>query len=85
MQEPSQSDSDRLLTQRDVADRLGVSVSWVRQETRAGRLGSVTLGAAGRRLVRYTPDALAAFITDREQPAAAAPNPYGRRRRGSAA
>ena len=36
--------SDRLLEAHEVAERLSVPVSWVRAETRAGRLPHVALG-----------------------------------------
>jgi hypothetical protein len=36
--------SERLLDAAEIADRLGVPISWVRAETRAGRLPCLTLG-----------------------------------------
>lgn len=84
MQQPTPSTTERLLTQSDVAERLGASVNWVRQQTKAGHLSHVVLGDSGR-IVRYTPAAVEAFIAQREVPAATAPNPHGRRRRGAAA
>jgi excisionase family DNA binding protein len=36
--------SERLLTAREVAELLSVPESWVRQETRAGRLPHLELG-----------------------------------------
>lgn len=36
--------TDRLLTATEVADRLGVDESWVREHTRAGNIPFVPLG-----------------------------------------
>jgi excisionase family DNA binding protein len=36
--------TDRLLTAAEVADRLSVPESWVRAETRAGRMPCIKLG-----------------------------------------
>ena len=55
--------SDRLLTAAEVAELLSVPESWVRQETRAGRLPHLKLG----RYKRYDWPAVAAWLeTQRE-------------------
>lgn len=85
MPEPTASDSERLLTQRDVAQRLGRSVVWVRQQTAAGKIAHVDLGTEQRPAPRYRLQDVEAFELALLRPATSAPNPYGRRRRGSAA
>jgi excisionase family DNA binding protein len=50
--------SERLLTAAEVAERLAVPESWVRRETRAGRMPHVALG----RYRRYEWDAVAAWV-----------------------
>src|ERR1700730_15378213 len=40
----STRDAEKLLTARELAERLGVPESWVRTEERAGRIPSVRLG-----------------------------------------
>ena len=50
--------SDRLLTASEVADRLSVPESWVRQETREGRMPHLELG----RYRRYDSDAVVAWL-----------------------
>jgi excisionase family DNA binding protein len=50
--------SDRLLTAREVAERLTVPESWVRAETRAGRMPALELG----RYRRYEWDAVVAWL-----------------------
>jgi excisionase family DNA binding protein len=51
-----------LLEAKDVAELLAVPVSWVRRETRAGRLPVVELG----RYRRYRRDAVLAWVEGRE-------------------
>lgn len=85
MPEPTPSDSERLLTQRDVAQRLGRSVVWVRQQTAAGNIACVDLGTEDRPAPRYRVQDIEAFELARLKPATTTPNPYGRRRRGAAA
>jgi excisionase family DNA binding protein len=53
---------DRLLDAHEVAGRLGVPVSWVYAQTRAGRIPTVRLG----RYYRYRPSAIAAWISSLE-------------------
>lgn len=50
--------TDRLLTADEAAELLGVQVSWLRQQTRAGNVPHVRLG----RYVRYDRDDLAAWV-----------------------
>jgi excisionase family DNA binding protein len=50
--------SDRLLDAAEVAELLAVPVSWVRRETRAGRMPCLALG----RYRRYSGDAVAAWL-----------------------
>jgi len=50
--------SDRLLEAHEVAELLSVPVSWVRAETRAGRLPHLTLG----RYKRYEREAVLAWL-----------------------
>ena len=50
--------SDRLLEAREVAELLSVPVSWVRAETRAGRLPHLTLG----RYRRYEREAVLRWL-----------------------
>jgi excisionase family DNA binding protein len=52
--------SDRLLTAREVAERLSVPESWVRQETRAGRMPCLELG----RYRRYEWPAVVAWLEE---------------------
>jgi excisionase family DNA binding protein len=52
-----------LMTAADVAIALQVPESWVYAEARAGRIPHVTLG----RYRRFRPDALAAWIAERER------------------
>jgi excisionase family DNA binding protein len=52
--------SDRLLDAAEVAERLAVPVSWVRAETRAGRLPCLALG----RYRRYEWPAVVAWLED---------------------
>jgi excisionase family DNA binding protein len=50
--------TDRLLEAHEVAELLSVPVSWVRAETRAGRLPHLALG----RYRRYDRDAVLAWL-----------------------
>jgi excisionase family DNA binding protein len=50
--------TDRLLTASDLAERLSVPESWVRAETRGGRLPHLALG----RYRRYEWEAVAAWL-----------------------
>jgi excisionase family DNA binding protein len=54
--------SDRLLDAAEVADLLHVPVSWVRAETRAGRIPHLELG----RYRRYDRDAVLAWLADQQ-------------------
>lgn len=51
-----------LLTADQVADLLGVPTSWVYQQSRQGRIPTVTLG----RYRRYRPEAIEAWIEELE-------------------
>ena len=59
--------TDRLLEAREVAELLSVPVSWVRAETRAGRLSHLTLG----RYKRYRREAVLAWLEGQESGGAA--------------
>jgi excisionase family DNA binding protein len=50
--------SERLLTASEVAERLSVPESWVRAETRAGRMPHIALG----RYRRYQWDAVVCWL-----------------------
>jgi excisionase family DNA binding protein len=50
--------SDRLLDANEVAELLAVPVTWVRQETRAGRMPCLELG----RYRRYDAEAVHAWL-----------------------
>ena len=50
--------SDRLLTALEVAELLAVPETWVRQETRGGRMPHLTLG----RYKRYDREAVLAWL-----------------------
>jgi excisionase family DNA binding protein len=52
--------SDRLLVAKEVAERLSVPTSWVRAETRAGRMPHVRLG----RYRRYDWEAIVAWLEE---------------------
>ena len=54
---------DRLLDAEEVAAMLHVPLSWVRQETRAGRIPAVQLG----RYWRYRRQAVLDWIAEREE------------------
>jgi excisionase family DNA binding protein len=52
--------TERLLTASEVAERLAVPVSWVRQETRAGRMPCLELG----RYRRYEWEAVVEWLAE---------------------
>jgi excisionase family DNA binding protein len=54
---------DSLLTAQDVADLLGVATSWVYEQSRRGRIPTVTLG----RYRRYRREAIEAWVKDLER------------------
>ena len=54
--------NDRLMTAEEVAAKLAVPTSWVRAETRAGRMPHVKLG----RYRRYAMPIVAAWIVDQQ-------------------
>jgi excisionase family DNA binding protein len=56
--------TDRLLTADEVADRLGVPASWVRESARSGAMPCVRLG----RYVRFDLDDVEAWLQDCKQP-----------------
>jgi excisionase family DNA binding protein len=56
----------RLLTAHQVAELLGVPQSWVYEQSRAGRIPTVTLG----RYRRYRREAIEAWLIELEQAAA---------------
>ena len=60
--------SDRLLTAKQVAERLAVPESWVREATRAGRIPHLKLG----RYRRYQPAAIDAWLADNRHNSTAA-------------
>ncbi|HEX4716922.1 MAG TPA: helix-turn-helix domain-containing protein [Thermoleophilaceae bacterium] len=57
--------SPSLLTAGEVATLLGVPTSWVYEQSRRGRIPTVTLG----RYRRYRRDAIEAWIAEIEAPA----------------
>lgn len=54
---------DRLMNAEEVAQLLSVPLSWVRQETREGRLPSIRLG----RYWRYRRERVLAWLEEREE------------------
>ena len=56
--------TERLLTAREVADWLGVPVSWVRESTRSGAMPYVELG----RYRRYVREDVDAWLASCKQP-----------------
>jgi excisionase family DNA binding protein len=60
--DPAQS-RRRLLTAADVADMLGVTAAWVYEQSRAGRIPTVTLG----RYRRYRPEAIRRWVEQLER------------------
>jgi excisionase family DNA binding protein len=70
-----------LLTAAEVAELLGVPKSWVYEQSRRGRIPTVTLG----RYRRYRQEAIEAWVENVERGQRAAIGPghaNGRRRRG---
>ena len=59
------SNGGRLLTADEVAELLGVPTSWVYEQSRLGRIPTVTLG----RYRRYRREAIAAWLEGLESPA----------------
>lgn len=57
-----------LLLARDVAELLGVPTSWVYEQSRTGRIPTVTLG----RYRRYRREAIEAWLEELEAPAGGA-------------
>jgi excisionase family DNA binding protein len=53
---------ESLLTAREVADLLGVTTSWVYEQSRQGRIPTVTLG----RYRRYRAEAIEGWIKELE-------------------
>jgi excisionase family DNA binding protein len=64
---------ESLLTAQDVADLLGVATSWVYEQSRRGRIPTVTLG----RYRRYRRAAIEAWVMNLECDLAHAGNGYG--------
>lgn len=56
--------SQSLLTAREVAALLGVPISWVYEQSRRGRIPTVTLG----RYRRYRREAIEAWVAEMEAP-----------------
>lgn len=54
--------TERLLKVEEVAEMLQVPVSWVYEQSRLGRIPTVTLG----RYRRYRREAIEAWLSDRE-------------------
>ncbi len=54
--------SDHLLTAADVAERLSVPVSWVREHTRSGRIPHIQLG----HYVRYREETIVGWVAEQE-------------------
>jgi hypothetical protein len=71
---------DRLFEAAEVAERLAVPTSWIRQETRAGRLPCVSLG----RYKRYAWPAIEAWLAEQAGGGAPMSTPRKHRPRGSA-
>ena len=55
--------TERLLTAAEVADFLGVPKTWVYEQSRAGRIPTVTLG----RYRRYRREAIEQWLADLEK------------------
>jgi excisionase family DNA binding protein len=70
----------RLLTAEEVAELLGVSATWVYEQSRAGRIPTVRLG----RYRRYRPEAISAWVEELER-ATGTPRPAGAKTAGRAA
>jgi excisionase family DNA binding protein len=58
----SDPESQSLLTAEAVAQRLGVPTSWVYEQSRLGRIPTVSLG----RYRRYRPEAIDAWVEELE-------------------
>jgi excisionase family DNA binding protein len=56
--------SDSLMTAKEVADLLGVPKTWVYEQSRTGRIPTVTLG----RYRRYRREAVEAWVEQLEAP-----------------
>jgi len=73
-----------LMTASEVADLLGVPTTWVYEQSRLGRIPTVTLG----RYRRYRPEAIAVWVKELEADTSPARSRSGRGRgravRGSA-
>ena len=59
--------SGALLTAEQVAELLGVTTAWVYEQSRLGRIPTVTLG----RYRRYRAEAIAEWVEEHEAPARA--------------
>jgi excisionase family DNA binding protein len=70
----------RLLTAEEVAEILGVTTAWVYEQSRAGRIPTVTLG----RYRRYRREAIEAWVAELERSTAGG-RPVGASHRGRAA
>jgi excisionase family DNA binding protein len=68
----------RLLTAEEVAELLGVTPAWVYEQSRAGRIPTVTLG----RYRRYRREAIDRWIQELEQRARPLPRGAGARMAG---
>jgi len=64
MQQQSTETHEPLVTARQVADLLGVTTSWVYEQSRRGRIPTVTLG----RYRRYRLRAIEAWLESLEAP-----------------
>ncbi|GAA4929110.1 hypothetical protein GCM10023224_05690 [Streptomonospora halophila] len=69
--------SPDLLTDADVAQRLGVGERWVAEEAKAGRIPYIKLG----RTRRYKPEHVEQILADREQKPRADESPPPKKRR----
>lgn len=69
--------SERLLDAKEVAERLGVPVTWVRESARSGAMPSVQLG----RYVRFDLDDVEAWLEECKRPG----RPIALRRRAGVA
>lgn len=59
----AQASTARLLTAREVADRLGMSAHWVLDKAEAGELPSFKLGRA----VRFDPTAIETWLAEQRR------------------
>lgn len=70
--------TEGLLTDADVAERLGVGERWVAEEAKAGRIPHIKLGRARR----YKPEHVEQILADHEQkPRGEEPPPAPKKRR----